>query len=144
MTEPVNPSYEHIDSYVIDEFLSDYRFAHSEIENLLLSLETNPGDIDLLNKLFREVHSIKGNSHFLGFSEMTIFLHALETVLEKLRNGELIFNSSISDIVLKAIDQIAGFIDDVKTNQHTNSEQAKRLQKDLLNLVHIANLAKPN
>jgi len=109
-----------------------------------LSLEANPKDIDLLNKLFREVHSIKGNSHFLGFHDMTDFLHALETVLEKLRMGELYFNNAIGDIVLKAIDQISGFIDDAKNSQSTHRAQAKIIQTNLLNLVQIANLAKPN
>lgn len=144
MSESVNSSNDPIDSLVLDEFISDYRFAHSVIENLLISLESSPADSNLLNKLFREVHSIKGNSHFLGFREMTDFLHALETVLDKLRSGELFFNSAIGDIVLKAIDQIADFIDDAKSNQRTNSEQAKLLRNDLINLVHMANLAKPN
>lgn len=144
MTEPVNSSNEPIDSHVLEEFISDYRFAHSEIENLLISLESNPADNNLLNKLFREVHSIKGNSHFLGFHEMTEFLHALETVLEKLRSGELFFNSAIGDIVLKSIDQIAGFINDAKNNQRCNSKQAESLRDDLINLVNMANLARPN
>lgn len=144
MTEPVNSPNEPIDSHVLDEFISDYKFAHSEIENLLIALETSPADNTLLNKLFREVHSIKGNSHFLGFHEITNFLHILETVLEKLRGGELYFNSNIGDIILKAIDQISTFINDAKSNQCTNSEQIKLLQDDLINLVHMANLAKPN
>ena len=144
MTEPVKSSTQTLDSHVLDEFISDYRFAHSEIENLLIALEANPTDSNLLNKLFREVHSIKGNSHFLGFQEMTEFLHALETVLDKLRSGELFFNSAIGDIVLKAIDQISGFIEDAKCNQRTHSEQAQSLRNDLINLVHMANLAKPN
>ncbi len=144
MTEPTNFLNEHIDRHVLEEFLSDYSDSQSKIDNLLLSLEANPNDVDLLNKLFREVHSVKGNSHILGFRDMTDFLHALETVLEKLRVGELHFNHAIGDIVFKAVDQISGLIDDAKSSQHTHRDQAKRIQTDLLNLVHIANLAKPN
>ena len=144
MTEPTNFLNEHLDRHVLEEFLSDYNDSQHKIESLLLSLEASPTDINLLNKLFREVHSIKGNSHFLGFQDMTNFLHALETVLEKLRIGELVFNHSIGDIVLKAIDQISAFVDDAKNSQHTHADQAKHIQNDLLNLVHIANLAKPN
>ena len=144
MNEPTNFGSEHVDNHIIEEFLSDYSDSQNKIENLLLSLETNPTDVELLNKLFREVHSVKGNSHILGFQNMTEFLHALETVLDKLRIGELVFNHSIGDIVFKAVDQISGFVDDAKNSQHNHHDQAKRIQNDLLNLVHIANLAKPN
>lgn len=144
MTESTNSFSNQIDPHVLEDFLSDYNHSHSKIESLLLSLESNPRNVDLLNKLFREVHSIKGNSHFLGFHDMTNLLHALETVLEKLRIGELHFNTSIGDIVLKAIDQISDFVDDLKNSQFTHRDHAKTIQNDLLNLVQIANLAKPN
>lgn len=144
MTESTNSSNPSIDKHVLEEFQSDYNYAHSEIESLLLALEQTPNDTQLLNKLFREVHSIKGNSHFLGFQEMTDFLHALETVLEKLRNGDLFYNHSIGDIVLKAVDQIANILHDVTHHQPTNRKQTESIQNDLSNLVTMVNLARPN
>jgi len=105
-----------VDYQVIEEFLSEYNEAQSEIENLLISLENNPSDDDLLNNLFRKVHSIKGNSHFLGMHLMTDFVHSLETLLDKLRKGDVIYNPLLGDVILKAVDQIGCYVDNTRIN----------------------------
>lgn len=124
-----------INHNVIDEFFSDYSYAQSEIEGLLLSLENNPTDTDLLNGLFRKVHNIKGNSHFLGLHVMTDFVHSLETVLDKLRNREISYTRTIGDVVLKAVDQIGSFITNARDNQHLNMNLINSIRGDLKNMV---------
>jgi len=119
------------DFQVIDEFLSEYSEAQSEIENLLIALENNPNEPDLLNDLFRKIHSIKGNSHFLGLHVMTDFIHSLETVLDKLRNGELAYSKSLGDVILKAIDQIGNYVHSAKNSKTTNVQLDNILQGDL-------------
>lgn len=60
----------------------------SVVEDGLLALEQNPEDLDLLNKIFRSAHSIKGTSGMFGFNAVAQFTHKMETLLDLLRNGQ--------------------------------------------------------
>ena len=60
-----------------------------EIEETVLEIEENPGEKEVLNRLFRAVHTIKGSGAMFGFDNVVNFTHTLETVLDKVRDGIL-------------------------------------------------------
>lgn len=76
----------------------------SNMESYVLELEQNPDDKELMNAIFRAAHSIKGNSGSLGFMEVYTFTHTFETVLDKLRNGEILVTGAVASLMLEAID----------------------------------------
>lgn len=79
----------------------------AEMEHILISLaDCDPSD-EQLNAIFRAAHSIKGGAGMFGFHDMTIVTHVLESLLDKLRNHEMIFTSSMIDLFLEAGDVIA-------------------------------------
>lgn len=75
-----------------------------QVERDLVKLEKDPGDLDLINCVFRAVHTIKGNCGFLGFHITERLCHKAETVLDKLRNGDLAVNAEIVSTLLSALD----------------------------------------
>ncbi len=78
----------------------------AEMERLLLSLDIDhPGDEDL-NAIFRAAHSIKGGSGTFGFSDVAEVTHVLESLLDKLRKGELAIRKEMIDSFLRAMDVI--------------------------------------
>lgn len=83
----------------------------STIEDGLLQLEQHPEDLDLLNRIFRAAHSIKGNSGMFGFTAVGQFTHKMETLLDQLRNGHLSVTPAIADILLRSIDCLKVLID---------------------------------
>jgi len=92
-----------------------------EMERLLLELDVGSPGKDELNAIFRTAHSIKGGSATFGFNEITETTHILESLLDKLRNGELSLCKDMVDVFLKTVDilkmQLAGrqFGSDVDT-----------------------------
>lgn len=85
------------DSYVIE--------ANEILEHLsqdLIILEKNPSDGNLLNTIFRGIHTLKGTSSFLGFSQMTELTHTSEDLLNKLRKGDFIADGKVIDILIEA------------------------------------------
>ena len=84
----------------------------AEMEACLLGLDVNSPDLEDLNAIFRAAHSIKGGAGTFGFTDMTEMTHMLETLLDKLRKGELQVRSEMVDAFLKAgdviKDQLAG------------------------------------
>ena len=84
----------------------------AEMESCLLGLDVNSPDLEDLNAIFRAAHSIKGGAGTFGFTDMTEMTHMLETLLDRLRKGELEVRSEMVDAFLKAgdviKDQLAG------------------------------------
>lgn len=75
-------------------------------EQGLLDLEQTPDDSEVLNKIFRSAHTIKGNSAMLGFSDVAHFTHSLEDVLDRMRKGRLRVNRAGMNLLLRSLDML--------------------------------------
>jgi len=80
----------------------------ADMETLLLGLDVSSPSAEDLNAIFRAAHSIKGGAGTFGFSDMTELTHVLESLLDKLRKGELDVQSEMIDVFLEAGDVLAG------------------------------------
>jgi len=109
----------------MDEILQDFIVETTELlEGLdedLVALEKSPKDADLLNKVFRAFHTIKGSSSFLGFDKITQLTHKLEDLLNSLRRFDLELTPSIMDAILLSVDKLKTMVDMVKQNQAIDS-----------------------
>jgi len=79
----------------------------AELETSLLELEENPQDDDLINRVFRAMHTIKGSGAMFGFDDIARFTHEVETVFDQVRNGKLFVTRPLLDLTLQARDQIS-------------------------------------
>ncbi|XZE20457.1 chemotaxis protein CheA [Pirellulaceae bacterium SH449] len=84
------------------------------MEGALLQLESQPGDVELLNTVFRAAHSIKGASTTFGIDEVGKFTHVLENLLEKARDGELNTTPELIELLLSSVDIIYGLVANAK------------------------------
>jgi len=91
---------------ILDSFIVETREILERLGQDLMLLEKGSAGGDLLNTIFRAVHTIKGTSSFLGLEQMTELAHVFEDVLNKLRRGEITMNSGKMDIMLEAYDII--------------------------------------
>lgn len=85
------------------------------------------GNLELFNSVFRNIHTIKGTAGGLGFDEMTDFSHHLETILDKLRNGEMKIDGEITDLLLRGVDVLFEMVD--------YARDGKKYDKDLSELI---------
>lgn len=83
-----------------------------ELEGALLELEENPEDMDLVNQIFRALHTIKGSGSMFGFEDIAEFTHEVETVFDIVRNGELGVTPTLCSLALKSRDYIRLLLDD--------------------------------
>jgi len=105
---------------LLDDFLVEAFEMIEEMDNDLIELENNPDDLDLLNKIFRVAHTIKGSGSFLNFDKLTHLTHHMEAVLDKARKGEFKITPEIMDVILESIDAmkaILEYIRDYKTDE---------------------------
>lgn len=101
------------------------------VEEGLLALEQHPEDLELLAKIFRSAHSIKGASGMFGFNAVTQFTHKMETLLDLLRNGEKAVSPQIADLLLKSTDCLKTLIEAVKSGMAVDDETVQRLTAEL-------------
>jgi two-component system chemotaxis sensor kinase CheA len=86
---------------IFDSYLVESKEILDQLSQNLLALEKKPSDADLLNNIFRGVHTLKGTSSFLGFDQMTELAHTSEDLLNKLRKGEIIADGKIIDVLIE-------------------------------------------
>lgn len=78
----------------------------ADLEGALLDLEARPDDHELINRVFRSMHTIKGSGAMFGFDDIAMFTHELETVFDQVRNGTLAVSNELLDLTLKSRDLI--------------------------------------
>lgn len=83
----------------------------SELETSLLEMEENPGDSELIARVFRAMHTIKGSGAMFGFDTIAKFTHEVETVYDQVRNGNLPVTKALVNLSLSARDLIKGMLD---------------------------------
>ncbi|MEX2601702.1 MAG: chemotaxis protein CheA [Balneolaceae bacterium] len=86
-----------------------------EAEAAVLKLESNPGDQELINTIFRMFHTIKGTSEFMELVPVAGFTHKAESLLDLIRDGKLAFSEISADLTLEAIDIIRYYLRIVET-----------------------------
>ena len=82
-----------------------------ELETTLLELEQAPQDLDVVNRVFRALHTIKGSGSMFGFDEVAAFTHEVETVFDMVRNEELAVTTDLLNLVFRARDYIQKMLD---------------------------------
>ena len=92
------------------------------LEAGLLVLEQHPGDADQLNAIFRAAHSVKGASATFGFNDVARFTHALEGLLDGLREGKRALDRPLSDLLLRANDALRRLLDSAVAGRPFDAE----------------------
>jgi two-component system chemotaxis sensor kinase CheA len=83
----------------------------AELDSSMLDLESRPQDTDLLNRVFRAIHTIKGSGATAGFNEMAAFTHHVEELFDEARMGRLSITREMIDLALRAKDLISQLLD---------------------------------
>ena len=98
---------------LISDFCEEAWESLQASENLLIELENNPTSKELINELFRAVHTVKGGSRLIEIKKIETLSHELETVLDFVRSDKLILDARLIDISLECIKRIGIITDEV-------------------------------
>lgn len=102
------------DQELLEGFLTETTELLEKLDDDLVALEKSSEDTDLLNRIFRSIHTVKGASSFLGFDLLVKVTHKTEDVLNRLRKGELLVTPEIMDVILEATDLVKLLVSDIK------------------------------
>jgi two-component system chemotaxis sensor kinase CheA len=117
------------DQELLDGFLAETTELLEKLDDDLIALEKASDDTDLMNRIFRSIHTIKGASSFLGFDLLVKVAHKTEDVLNRLRKGELVVNPEIMDVILEATDLVKLLVSDIKAGDIQERETEGTINK---------------
>ncbi|MBU0485247.1 MAG: chemotaxis protein CheA [Proteobacteria bacterium] len=92
------------DTEALKGFIDESNESIQAVESDFIELGNNPGNLEIINNIFRPVHSLKGNSGFFGLTNINKFAHRLENLLDHIRKGDLLANREVIDTLLTGID----------------------------------------
>ncbi len=104
-------SQDFMDAEIFADFIVEAREHLETIEPNLLELEKCPDNLDLLNEIFRPMHSLKGASGFLGLNRINQLAHRCENILDEVRHAKMTMTSGIMDIILASTDALRQMLD---------------------------------
>ena len=103
----------------------------TELESSLLELEETPDDMELVDRVFRAMHTIKGSGAMFGFDDIAAFTHGVETVFDLVREGKIPVTKTLIDLTLLACDRIKKMVDGDASDEAGQSECAPKFRKML-------------
>jgi two-component system chemotaxis sensor kinase CheA len=126
------------DKEILREFVVESRERLADVENRLLAIEAagSAADAEMVNEVFRAVHSIKGAAGFLGLQKLGQLAHHLENVLNLVRNHQLVPDGGVTNTMLRSADLLRKMLDDVEQSDTVDiSEQVDRLEQIIAGLL---------
>ncbi|GAA9047098.1 chemotaxis histidine kinase/response regulator CheAY2 [Helicobacter pylori] len=123
---------------IMEDFLIEAFEMNEQLDQDLVELEHNPDDLDLLNRIFRVAHTIKGSSSFLNLNILTRLTHNMEDVLNRARKGEIKITPDIMDVVLRSIDLMKTLLVTIRdTGSDANNGKENEIEEAVKQLQAI-------
>lgn len=105
------------DQEIIQDFLTESGELLDKLDQDLVTLESMPTDPELLNCVFRALHTIKGSASFLSLTNLVSVAHAAESALNSARAGSIVLNKGTMDLILGAVDVLKRQFENLKAGQ---------------------------
>jgi two-component system chemotaxis sensor kinase CheA len=116
---------------ILREFLLETHENLALLDSDLVTLEKNPTEKNTLAQVFRTLHSVKGTAGFMGLVKLQAVAHSAESLLSKLRAGEIIFNPTIATAMLKVVDAIREMLASIETSGSEGAGDYTALQAEV-------------
>ncbi len=99
---------------IIDEFVTEASETLERIDPMFVELETKGYDKDMINEIFRGMHTLKGAAGFLGFQPIVDVAHRAESIMKRVRDAEIALSMELMDVILKSVDTLRLLIFHIK------------------------------
>ncbi len=129
-----------VDPIIFNAFLNESKEAVESLEADLVKLESDLENKNLINSVFRSLHTIKGNASFLDLDNITTVAHEAETLLDEVRSGKRKINQTSIDLVYSVVDVLQEMLEDPEMAQAIKSVNVLKVEESkiehIVSLVH--------
>ncbi len=111
-----------MDNPALEEFVEEVEEIIEDLEEGVLELEAQPKKRSLIDRIFRDMHTIKGGAGMVMETELAEYAHHFENLLDKARNGEIVCSPEMASLLLSSIDGFRSFLDKIREGGDVNQE----------------------
>jgi two-component system chemotaxis sensor kinase CheA len=124
-------------------FIEEAKDLIVDLEKALLELSHTPEEKGLVERVFRAMHTLKGNSSMFGFSTMSALTHELETIYDQVREGKRTVSQELLTITLAAVDHLKALLQDCLLSDENVKAAHENVMNHIFNLIHSTPTEKP-
>ncbi|RFU71000.1 chemotaxis protein CheA [Peribacillus saganii] len=95
-------------------FLEESTEHLQAVNDHLLKLEEQPGNIEIVGEIFRSAHTLKGMSATMGYTDIADLTHHMENVLDLIRNKKLSVTTAVVDLIFESVESLEGMVDSIR------------------------------
>jgi len=111
-----------MDDQYLDAFIRESQEEITKLNNSLLALESDPGDREAMDQIFRTAHTLKGNFGAMGFEEASDLAHAMEDLLDEMREGTMEVTPEVMDLIFAGVDGIEAIVGEIEEHGESSRE----------------------
>jgi len=123
------------DEAIIEDYSNSFAEHYAIINNCIGMLESSPDDDDIINEVFRSLHTIKGNADMCQMDTVTQFTHALEDVVSGIRDGQLEYKPLIGETLLLCLDKTKEISQHIFDGEQVSQPQISAIRDQLQKLI---------
>ncbi len=136
-----------MDDQYLDAFIGESKEEITKLNNSLLTLESDPNDQGAMDQIFRTAHTLKGNFGAMGFEAAANLAHAMEDLLDEMREGNMQVTPDVMDLIFASVDQIEAIVNEIEEDGEATvdtSEMVNQLRAVLEEGVESAEQSESN
>ncbi|KJR44080.1 Signal transduction response regulator, receiver region [Candidatus Magnetoovum chiemensis] len=123
---------------LVEDYVVDVEGLLTQIDAALSRLSANQSDKSIIDSIFRDIHSIKGNSRFLGLDKISDVCHLIEEVLQLIRSNNLAIESNVIETLFMSLDTLKSMLNDVRLNTDTSPSVYETLTAELKKVKELS------
>lgn len=109
-------------SQYLEIFIDETKEHLQNLSQQLMILEEEPENADTINEIFRAAHSLKGMAGTMGYKRMQHLTHIMENVLSEIRNGKMVVNADLVDVLFQCLDALEAYLESITQTQDEGTE----------------------
>ncbi|SDJ18148.1 two-component system, chemotaxis family, sensor kinase CheA [Halovenus aranensis] len=113
----------------LDAFIRESEEEITKLNNSLLELESDPSSREAMDQIFRTAHTLKGNFGAMGFEDASDLAHAMEDLLDKMREGDLEVTPDVMDLIFAGVDQIEAIVKEIEENGESTTDTSETVDQ---------------
>jgi len=120
-----------------DKYIEDAGEIVVQLEEEILNFEKNPKDVATIQEIFRLMHTLKGSAGMFGFNKIASLTHLVETIFDKIRNGEAVVSHEIIENTFRAVDITKLLLINKENISDSKTNELNELHFNLSKLANI-------
>ena len=105
-----------MDDQYLDAFIRESEEEITKLNNSLLELESDPENREAMDQIFRTAHTLKGNFGAMGFEGASNLAHAMEDLLDEMRDGNMSVTPAVMDLIFQGVDEIEAIVGQIESD----------------------------